>query len=85
MFKNILVFMDGFECLDKVIVMVIDYVKNSGVSIVGILVVEFYFFLLLVESLMVIDFVLYEENVKILVNQYIRKIVDVVVVVGVFC
>ena len=85
MFKNILVPTDGSERSDKAIATAIDYAKNSGASIVGISVAEPYPFSPLAESSMAIDPALYEENVKTLANQHIKKIADAAAAAGVPC
>ncbi|NQE50167.1 universal stress protein [Herbaspirillum rubrisubalbicans] len=85
MFKTILVPTDGSERSDKAIATAVDYAKNSGARLIGITVAEPYPFSPLAESSMAIDPALYEENVKTLANQYIKKIADAAAAAGVPC
>ncbi len=85
MFKTILVPTDGSERSDKAIATAVDYAKNCGASLIGITVAEPYPFSPLAESSMAIDPALYEENVKALANQHIKKIAAAAAAAGVPC
>ncbi|MBB5392225.1 MULTISPECIES: universal stress protein [unclassified Herbaspirillum] len=85
MFKTILVPTDGSERSDKAIVNAIDYAKHCGAKIVGISVAEPYPFSPLAESSMAIDPGLYEDNVRSLAEQHVKKIADAAQAAGVPC
>ncbi|WDZ95404.1 universal stress protein [Herbaspirillum sp. WKF16] len=85
MFKTILVPTDGSERSDKAINNAIDYARHCGAKIVGISVAEPYPFSPLAESSMAIDPALYEENVRTLAEQHVRKIADAAQAAGVAC
>lgn len=85
MFKTILVPTDGSERSDKAIDSAIDYARHCGAKIVGISVAEPYPLSPLAESSMAIDPVLYEENVRTLAEQHVRKIADAAQAAGVPC
>ncbi|TWC62090.1 universal stress protein [Herbaspirillum sp. SJZ099] len=85
MFKTILVPTDGSERSDKAIVNAIDYAKHCGAKIVGISVAEPYPFPPLAESSMAIDPGLYEDNVRSLAEQHVKKIADAAQAAGVPC
>ena len=85
MFKTLLVPTDGSELSDKAIATAIDYAKHCGASIVGISVAEPYPFSPLAESSMAIDPAIYEENVRALAEQHVKKIADAAQAAGVPC
>lgn len=85
MFKTILVPTDGSERSDKAIASAIDYASHCGASIVGISVAEPYPFSPLAESSMAIDPGLYEDNVRLLAEQHVKKIADAALAAGVPC
>ena len=85
MFKTILVPTDGSDRSDKAINTAVDYARNCGASIIGISVAEPYPFSPLAESSMAIDPSLYEENVRTLAEQHVKKISDAATVAGVPC
>jgi nucleotide-binding universal stress UspA family protein len=85
MFKTILVPTDGSERSDKAIANAIDYARHCGSRIVGISVAEPYPFSPLAESSMAIDPSLYEENVRTLAEQRVKKVADAAQAAGVPC
>ncbi|EJM97032.1 universal stress protein [Herbaspirillum sp. YR522] len=85
MFKTILVPTDGSDRSDKAIATAVDYARNCGASIIGISVAEPYPFSPLAESSMAIDPSLYEENVRTLAEQHVKKISDAAAAAGVPC
>jgi len=85
MFKTILVPTDGSERSDKAIANAIDYAQHCQAKIVGISVAEPYPFSPLAESAMAIDPSIYEENVRALAEQYVKKIADAAQAAGVIC
>ncbi len=76
MFKTILVPTDGSERSDKAIVNAIDYARHCNARIIGISVAEPYPFSPLAESSMAIDPGIYEDNVRSLAEQHVKKIAD---------
>lgn len=85
MFKTILVPTDGSERSDKAITSAIDYAKHCGSRIVGISVAEPYPFSPLAESSMAIDPGIYEDNVRSLAEQHVKKVADAAEAAGVPC
>lgn len=76
MFKTILVPTDGSERSDKAITNAIDYARHCNARIIGISVAEPYPFSPLAESSMAIDPGIYEDNVRSLAEQHVKKIAD---------
>jgi nucleotide-binding universal stress UspA family protein len=85
MFKTILVPTDGSERSDKAIANAIDYAQHCQSRIVGISVAEPYPFSPLAESSMAIDPSIYEENVRALAEQNVKKIADAAQAAGIPC
>lgn len=85
MFKTILVPTDGSERSDKAIANAIDYAQHCQSRIVGISVAEPYPFSPLAESSMAIDPSIYEENVRALAEQNVKKIADAAEAAGIPC
>ena len=76
MFKTILVPTDGSVRSDKAINNAIDYARHCNARIIGISVAEPYPFSPLAESSMAIDPGIYEDNVRSLAEQHVKKIAD---------
>ncbi|MFL9926746.1 universal stress protein [Herbaspirillum lusitanum] len=85
MFKTILVPTDGSELSDKAIINAIDYAQHCNAKIIGISVAEPYPFSPLAESSMAIDPAMYEENVRMLAEQHVKKIADAAQAAGLAC
>lgn len=85
MFKTILVPTDGSERSDKAIANAVDYAQHCQAKIVGISVAEPYPFSPLAESAMAIDPGIYEENVRSLAEQHVKRIADAARAAGVIC
>ena len=85
MFKTILVPTDGSERSDKAIANAIDYAQHCKSKIIGISVAEPYPFSPLAESSMAIDPGIYEENVRTLAEQNVKKISEAAKAAGVDC
>ena len=85
MFKTILVPTDGSERSDKAISSAIDYAQHCKSKIIGISVAEPYPFSPLAESSMVIDPGLYEDNVRAVAEQHVKRIADAADAAGVAC